>query len=41
MIMMVVTIRTLAAMGTGAVMLITQDKMKVSIKCTKMVSMGI
>ena len=38
---MVATIRTLAAMGTGAVMLITQDKMKVSIKCTKMVSMSI
>ena len=39
--MMVATIRTFTAMGTGAVMLITQDKMKVSIKCTKMASMGI
>ena len=39
--MMVATIRTLAAMETGAVILITQDKMKVPIKCTKMVSMGI
>ncbi len=39
--MMIATIRTLAAMGTGAVMLITQDKMKVSIKCTEMASMGI
>ena len=39
--MMIATIRTLAAMGTGAVMLITQGKMKLSIKCTKMASMGI
>ena len=39
--MMVATIINLTAMGTGAVMLITQDKMKVPIKCTKMASMGI
>ena len=39
--MMVAKIRTLTAMGTGAVMLITQDKMKVLIICTKMASMGI
>ena len=39
--MMVATIRTLTAMGTGAVMPITQDKMKMPIKCTKMASMGI
>ncbi len=39
--MMVATIKTLTAMGSGAVMPITQDKMKVPIKCTKMASMGI
>ncbi len=39
--MMVATIKTLTAMGSGAVVPITQDKMKVPIKCTKMASMGI
>ena len=39
--MMVATIRTLTAAEFSAVISITQDKMKVPIKCTEMASMSI